>query len=258
MSRVWRSFKTIEQTAVRRARFSVFTTPGAAREYTRRYPEGASRIVVVENGFDEESFAGLTGADGTGEPLNPGAVTVLHSGIVYPSERDPTCLFAALARLVDGQRLVRGTFRIRFRASAHDGVLRALTQRHRLEDFVELLPPIGYRAALEEMVRADALLILQAANCNEQIPRRSTSTFGRTAHSGADRSARRHRWGAREAGLDSIARLIPQTKSLNCSSSSFGCEMDCTQSLVPTMWNVPRGRCGLGRWRLLDQSSIEI
>jgi glycosyltransferase involved in cell wall biosynthesis len=35
---------------------------------------------------------------------------------------------------------------------------------------VEVLPPIDYRNALDEMQRADALLILQAGNCNEQIP----------------------------------------------------------------------------------------
>jgi hypothetical protein len=36
--------------------------------------------------------------------------------------------------------------------------------------FVELAPPLPYREALREMLSADALLILQAANCNEQVP----------------------------------------------------------------------------------------
>src|SRR5690242_2891946 len=89
----WRAFKCIEEAAVREARFSVFTTPGAAREYRKRYPASQDRIVVVENGFDEESFASIAPVAGGGRPLNPGAVTLLHSGIVYPSERDPTQLF---------------------------------------------------------------------------------------------------------------------------------------------------------------------
>jgi hypothetical protein len=46
----------------------------------------------------------------------------------------------------------------------------ALATEFGIERFIELLPPIPYRAALEEMLRADALLVLQAANCNEQIP----------------------------------------------------------------------------------------
>ncbi|MBK8750839.1 MAG: hypothetical protein IPL99_03955 [Candidatus Competibacteraceae bacterium] len=35
---------------------------------------------------------------------------------------------------------------------------------------IELAPPLPYREALEEMLRADGLLVLQAANCNDQIP----------------------------------------------------------------------------------------
>jgi glycosyltransferase involved in cell wall biosynthesis len=167
---LWRSFARIEKCAVRDARFSVFVTPGAAREYQRRYPEAGQRIVVVENGFDEESFSGLAGAKDAHKPLNPRAVTLLHSGIVYPSERDPTAFFAALARLVDDGRVRQGALKVRFRAAAHEDLLLALVRQHGLESFVEILPPIGYRAALEEMVRADGLLVLQASNCNEQIP----------------------------------------------------------------------------------------
>ncbi|MGH8714613.1 MAG: glycosyltransferase [Casimicrobiaceae bacterium] len=165
--RVWRSFRKTEEATVRHARFSVFTAPGAARRYQERYPAMAERIVVIENGFDEESFAGT---DAARDPLNPGALTLLHSGIVYSWERDPTSLFAALQRMAAGGRLRAGEFKVRFRASSNDEQLAALAVQHGVKDFVQLLPPIPYRAALDEMVRADALLVLQAANCNEQIP----------------------------------------------------------------------------------------
>ena len=168
--RVWRSFKRIEEDALAHARFSVFTTPGAARVYRERYPACAGRVEVIENGYDEESFAGLDDAGALREPLTPGAITLLHSGIVYPSERDPTQLVEALSRLVEGGRLQRGALKVRFRASANDAMLAELARRHGVEDMIELLPPTPYRAALEEMLRADALLVLQASNCNEQIP----------------------------------------------------------------------------------------
>ena len=35
---------------------------------------------------------------------------------------------------------------------------------------IECLPPIPYREALAEMLAADGLLVMQASNCNEQIP----------------------------------------------------------------------------------------
>jgi hypothetical protein len=83
-----------------------------------------------------------------------------------------------------------------------------LAQRYGIESFIELVPPIPYRAALAEMLRADALLVLQAANCNEQIPAKLyeylragrpivtlTDPVGDTAGV------------MRAAGLDTIARL---------------------------------------------------
>ena len=165
--RVWRSFKDIEEDTVLNARFSVFTAPGAARLYRERYPRVAERMVVIENGFDQESFAVI---DAVRDPLNPGARTLLHSGIVYPSERDPTSLFAALQNMAATGQLRAGELKVRFRASNNDQQLAALARQHDVEDFVQILPPLPYRAALNEMVRADAVLLLQAANCNEQIP----------------------------------------------------------------------------------------
>lgn len=205
---IWKSFKKIEERAVRDARFSVFTTPGAARDYRQRYPASADRIAVIENGFDEESFAGLP-VDSAREPsLNAGAITLLHSGVVYPSERDPAQLFAAVAQLVRQRRVQRGEFLIRFRAAGHDELLRALAQQYDVEAFVEMLPPIPYRAALVEMQRADGLLVLQASNCNDQIPAklyeylRARRTIVALTDPVGDTAGV-----IRAAGLDTIARL---------------------------------------------------
>lgn len=161
----WRAFARIEARAVSRARASVFTTRSAAATYRVRYPTAGGRIVVIENGFDEASFAGL---ETPGDALVPGRFTLLHSGIVYPSERDPEPLFAALAALKRSGRTNR--LLVRFRASGHDGLLQHLAQRYGITDLIEIAPPIPYREALAEMMRADALLVMQAANCNEQIP----------------------------------------------------------------------------------------
>jgi glycosyltransferase involved in cell wall biosynthesis len=204
--RIWSAFKSIEERTVENARWCLFTTPGAARIYQERYPQFASNIRVLPNGFDEASFTSLKGP--TNEPLTPGATTLLHSGIVYPSERDPTLLFEALGRLVSAGQIGQRPLKVRFRASANDGMLTALTLRHGLQGVVELLPPIDYRDALAEMVRADGLLILQAANCNEQIPaklyeylRAGRPLLALTDPAGDTADA------VRSAGIDAIARL---------------------------------------------------
>jgi glycosyltransferase involved in cell wall biosynthesis len=165
-ARTWASFKRIEEKVFRRAAACVFTSPSAASMYRARYPNSPARVEVVENGYDEESFAEIPAG---GDPLNDGKVTLLHSGIVYPEERDPRHLFAALqevrARDAAGGRLV-----VRFRAAVHDAMLRDLARRHGVEDMVQIMPHVPYAEALQEMVRADALLVLQAANCNAQVP----------------------------------------------------------------------------------------
>lgn len=168
----WQRFSKIEAEAVANARSCVFTTPGAARMYRQRYPSAAARIVVIENGYDEESFAALPmphvsvpTAKREARPL-----VLLHSGIVYESERDPTQLFVALGRLRDSGRLGTHDVRIRFRAAVHDQMLTSLASSHGVLDFLEICPAIPYRDALAEMLAVDALLVLQASNCNEQIP----------------------------------------------------------------------------------------
>jgi glycosyltransferase involved in cell wall biosynthesis len=165
----WNSFRDLEIKASKHAKYCVFTTPGAAQDYRNRYPEARDRTVVVENGYDEESFltAPAKPSLAVGD-LRP--VMMLHSGIVYPSERDPTQLFMALGRLHKEGLLTPDDLKIRFRGSVHDVMLAAMAQEHGARAFIEVCPPIPYREALAEMMAVDGLLVMQASNCNAQIP----------------------------------------------------------------------------------------
>lgn len=166
--KTWASFKRIEERAFLRAAACTFTTPGAASLYRARYPESRASIEIIENGYDEEAFGALDRAS-VSSPLNGGVRTILHSGIVYPSERDPTQLFDAL-RLLKQRGIDERHVRVRFRAAVHEGLLRTLAGSRDVEAMVEMLPHVSYREALTEMLRADGLLLMQAANCNEQVP----------------------------------------------------------------------------------------
>jgi hypothetical protein len=165
----WRSYLAVEQKVFAQASRMVFTTPGAARLYQARYPAQAPRIQVIENGYDEASFTPLA-AGGAPAALNPGKLTLLHSGIVYPEWRNPSVLFAVLRQLIDQKTLDPESFRIRFRAAEHTDFLAGLATQYHLGQVVEILPPIGYQAALAEMCAADGLLVLQSDDCNDQIP----------------------------------------------------------------------------------------
>ena len=206
-----RRFVEIEQAATDQAACCIFTTPGAARTYRERYPAAADRITVVENGYDEESFAAAEarraphGADSEGGER---PTLLLHSGIVYPKERDPAPLFTAVGRLARSGRIDPTRMRIRFRAAVHDELLRALAREHAVEPFIEICPPLDYLDALDEMLGADALLAMQGPGCNDQIPaklyeylRARRPILGLTDPRG-DTAAL-----MRRAGLDAIARM---------------------------------------------------
>lgn len=161
-------YRWIEDRAVRHSCAVVCTTAGAVRNYQQRYPDvPPERFLLMENGYDEENFVGAP----TPPPREPGApFTLVHSGIIYPSERDPVELFAALAGLQAGGQLRPGELRVVLRATAHDEYLAGLIADHGIGALVTLAPHIPYREALAEMLGADGLLVLQAANCNHQIP----------------------------------------------------------------------------------------
>ena len=52
----------------------------------------------------------------------------------------------------------------------HGDLITMLALQHGVEHMLEVAPPIAYRPALAEMLAADGLLLLQAANCSDQVP----------------------------------------------------------------------------------------
>ena len=160
----------IERKVVAHCSRLVCTTPGALAACRKRYPDiPASRFVLIENGYDEENFSDAE-QFAKAAPAGDAVFSMLHSGIVYPSERDPRALFAALRALHSDGRIGGVRLRLVLRAPVHDDFVRALVAQYGLEDVIEVAPHLPYREALAEMLGADALLLLQASNCNYQIP----------------------------------------------------------------------------------------
>lgn len=147
---------------------AIFTTKGTLEMYRSRYPDiPDSKWAIVPNGFDEENF--LHAKSKVGKNKNS-KITIVHSGIIYPTERDPRHFFSALSQLKDSKLISPTNLQIILRATGHDKLLTTLIEENNIQDIVFLMPQIAYEDALSEMLDADALLILQADNCNHQIP----------------------------------------------------------------------------------------
>jgi glycosyltransferase involved in cell wall biosynthesis len=161
----------VEALAVRRAQACVFVTAGASELYSRRYAQVAhGDFEVIPNGFDEEIFSGLVGSNTAPKPESEPLVLV-HSGMLYPEGRNPEPFFVALARILENGGLKAGGLRVVLRASGRKSAMYAeMVERYGLGNVVELAPPVGHDAALREQAQADALLLFQGTQFNQQVP----------------------------------------------------------------------------------------
>ncbi len=164
------SYQWVEEKVVRYSSRMVFTTEAARRMYLERY-DGLrrDRCVVIPNGFDEEDFECLRPSNGAVKTRD-GAIRLLHSGLIYPGERDPRAFFRALARLkgdgeIDGSKLI-----VDLRASGSEAYYESIIRDLGIADLVKLLPGVSYREALQDCIEADGLILMQAASCNHLIP----------------------------------------------------------------------------------------
>lgn len=160
-------FAWIEQKIAKHCKYVIFTSPGALALYRQRYqavPESVWQ--VLPNGYDENLFARTAHV----RYSKTDNITLLHSGTIYPSERDPEHFFNALAQLKQNYPQRAAKLKVVLRASGHDSLFQPMIERLNIADIVALAPSLNYVEALEEMLTADALLLLQASNCNYQTP----------------------------------------------------------------------------------------
>lgn len=173
----WKVWRWLEGQAVRRASLLLFTAESAIRMYRERYPDlPAKKCVSLPNGYDEEDFAASLAAPAlpkaASEPLR-----LLHSGLVYPEERDPRPFFQALARLKQEGQISPTTLQVSFRAPGFESLYAPQIAELGIDDILHLLPRIPYPQALAEYVASDALLLMQAKNCDHQIPAKTYEYF---------------------------------------------------------------------------------
>lgn len=167
----WRTNRWLESKMVERCASCVFTTEGTRAMYAERYPHvPASRWAVIENGFDEENFRDAEQGLAIPALASQRRITLLHSGVLYPQERDPRPFFEALRQLKGSGKISASNLRVLLRATGSDPHYRTQLAEYGIDDIVELAAPIAYRAALQEMLVVDGLLLFQAAMCNHQIP----------------------------------------------------------------------------------------
>ena len=160
-------FEWIERKAVKYCKSILLTAPGAVTFYRQKFPDSPPSLWQhIPNGFDREMFNDIVEK----KPMFNGKLTLLHSGVIYPSERDPSELFSALAELKAQGKISSNNIEVILRASGHVNHFQAQLDQLSISDIVTLATGIPYKEALAEMFSVNALLLLQADNCHFQIP----------------------------------------------------------------------------------------
>ena len=161
----------IEMRAAKHASALVFCTAGARKICVDRYPGiNADRWQVISNGYDESAFAAAERSPQE-QTASDDAIVLVHSGTIYPTpDRDPSHFFRALRRVLDQRPPGARPIKVILRASGVAGLYLDLLGSMCLTENILFEPALPYEAALQEMMRADALIIFQGYTSNPAIP----------------------------------------------------------------------------------------
>lgn len=160
----------IEKNTVINAKHLLFTTKSARQYYLERYPFlSKSYCHVVPNGYNEEDFSLVRGK----MKLEKRRIHFIHAGRLYPNERDPMPLFQGLRLMLDQTEIKSDDFNIDFFGQGEPSTFKLFqdtVKQLNLTHVIRFLPTIPHDQMIQEMTTADALLLMQGANCDYQIP----------------------------------------------------------------------------------------
>ncbi|MGH6610992.1 MAG: glycosyltransferase, partial [Burkholderiaceae bacterium] len=97
-------------------------------------------------------------------------IVLIHSGLMEIPDRDPTAFFEAVATMLSRGDITRNTLRVVLRATGRDEDYRRQIAALTIGDVVVVEGRVSHSEAIDEMRKADGLLLFQGAQCNRQIP----------------------------------------------------------------------------------------
>jgi glycosyltransferase involved in cell wall biosynthesis len=203
-----KAFGWIEAQTLKHCTLAVCTTHSAMQAYRTRFPTLADKFRVIENGYDEDGLSAHGADSSAAVPAANRRITLLHSGMLYETGRNPSAFLRALATLKREGKASAATLRIVLRAPGDVEPIEKMVREHDLGDIVEIAPAIPYREALREMLAADGLMIFQGKHYNAQIPAKIYEYFwARRPVLGLVDAAGETAHVLRSAGFDSLVAM---------------------------------------------------
>ena len=166
--------KKIDRQVMQNSTHLSYATEAVRDLYQAKY--GAlveSKNTVIENGFDEANFerlAALSSIQRANTPFNANKFSMYYSGVLYAHGRDPVPIFEAIAMLKNNGLVNADNFELIFQgAGTGEAFINVLTSLG-IVDLVQFIESVPFINALNNMTCADALVLIQDARFNKQIP----------------------------------------------------------------------------------------
>jgi glycosyltransferase involved in cell wall biosynthesis len=157
----------LERRLMSRADMVVSSTEAITGQLTNRHSLPARKIATIPNGYDEDDFKGRTRiAPISGKPL-----VFLYAGTLYMG-RDPSPLFRAIAELISCGELGKNEINLEILGNVEygQGRLRRIIDSLGIEDIVKIDAPLPRDRYFDQIINADALILMQSESAGPQIP----------------------------------------------------------------------------------------
>jgi hypothetical protein len=160
--------KKIDKTVQGNAAACVFATQETLLSYAYAFPHAAQNYHLMENGYDAELLAQTKINIKLNESnKSSNQITMLYAGVLYPEGRDPLPLLEAISKYHQEHG---ATFTLRFQGAGDGLWLQESINSLGLGSCVEFTPSVPFTLALENILTADMLLLIQDKKFNTQVP----------------------------------------------------------------------------------------
>ncbi len=145
-----------EEMAVLAAADQLITnTPVMLANFLRDNPDTKNKFSVIPNGYDQEDFTEIKDII----PKNS-VFTLTYTGLLY-GRRKPDNFFAALKAAVESGHIDRKNIKVQLIGNYKKEALQATIDSYGVSDMVVLLPYMKHKDSLKELMKSDALLLIE-------------------------------------------------------------------------------------------------
>jgi len=163
--------KRIDQATLYNATHLTFATAAVKDLYLGEYSNIIkNKSSVIENGYDEVNFKNIQTLKDKTTPFDDTKFTLYYSGVLYPNGRDPIPLFEALSELKEQNKISDTNFELIFQGAGDGSQFEQIINELNIQHIVQFISPVPFLNALNNMMNANALLLIQDKRFNKQIP----------------------------------------------------------------------------------------